>query len=203
MANATANPTVANTVPAPVTAGQVYLITDCNTSSVFQVTGWNAGQVLHATGAGSPGNLTANLGFVYQNSASRTTRLVRMETVFYYVANTATGPVLYRKAGSAAAQPLIDGVESLQFAYGEDTNNDRVVDRYVGANLVGNWQNVIGVTVSTLLRSEAVGTDVDTLTYSLLDPADANQGGVTVGPFNDRRWRMLFTSTATLRSYAR
>ena len=71
------------------------------------------------------------------------------------------------------------------------------------ADAVADWQDIIGVTVSTLLHSDEVGTDVDTLTYSLLDPSDAAQGGVTLGPFDDRRQRMLFHSTATLRSYAR
>lgn len=200
MANTIANPAV----PTAPTNGQIMLITDCNTSSVFQATGYSAGAVVHAApGAFAPGNSTTNLGFVYQNSAQRTTRLIPLQTVFYYVANSA----LYRKENALAAQLLVDGVDALQVAYGEDTNGDRVVDRYVSADGGGgpavDWNNVIGVTVSLLMRSEETGTDVDTQTYTLLDPADAAQGGATLGPFNDRRQRMQFTSTATLRSYAR
>jgi type IV pilus assembly protein PilW len=203
MASATANPVVTHTTPAPVQNGQVMLITDCNTASVFQVTGYNAGQILHAAGAGTPGNSSTNLGFVFRTSPSRTTRLIRMETVFYWVGDAGTGPVLYRKTGAAVPQPLVEGVESLQFAYGEDTTGDRVVDQYVAAEAVADWQDIVGVTVSTLLRSDEIGTDVDSETYSLLDPLDDAQGGATLGPFDDRRQRMLFNSTATLRSYAR
>ena len=107
---------------------------------------------------------------------------------------------LYRQTG--AVQPadlLIEGVQALQISYAEDTNGDRIADVYRAASAVANWDNVMSVSLAMLIRSEEQGTDVDTKTYQLL-PAAA--GGVSLGPCNDRRMRMVFTTTIALRNRA-
>ena len=186
LTGATANPQVAGANPAPV-AGQIMLITDCNASTVFQVSGYASPNVSHATGTvPAPGNATTNFGYVFQGGA----RLIPMQTVVYYV----RGNALWRRVGGNAPEQLIDGVQALQIVYGEDTNSDRVVDNYVAANAVGNWANIVSVSVSLLVQSDALGNDIDPGTYNVL--------GTVVGPFNDRRLRMLFTSTAALRNVA-
>jgi type IV pilus assembly protein PilW len=185
LASATANPVVANTVPPPVTAGQIMMITDCNASTVFQVSGYAAGAVLHSGGA-NPGNATNDLGYVYQGGA----RLIPLQTVIYYVRENS----LWRKVGNAAPEALIDGIQALQIVYGRDTDADRLVDDYVPADSVTDWSSIVSVSLSLLARSEEVGTDVDTQTYDLL--------GTVLGPFNDRRQRLLFTTTAALRNVA-
>lgn len=184
LASSTSNPEVAAAVQ-----NGIMMISDCNAATVFQVTGYVAPGVEHATGgagADGPGNLTADLGYVYRQGAL----LVPMQTVIYYVRNNS----LWRALGSSVPEELIEGVQALQIVYGEDTDADRIVDAYVTANLVGNWANIVSVSVSLLVRSEEVGTDVDTSTYNLL--------GTNLGPFNDRRQRMLFTTTAALRNVA-
>lgn len=184
---------LASTVSDPQVAAAVQngimMITDCNASTVFQVTGYVAPDVQHATGgagADGPGNLTADLGYVYQQGA----RLIPMQTVIYYVRDNS----LWRAVGNSAPEELIEGVQALQIVYGEDTDADRIVDAYVTADLIGNWANIVSVSVSLLARSEEIGTDIDTSTYNLQ--------GTNVGPFNDRRQRMLFTTTAALRNVA-
>lgn len=66
-------------------------------------------------------------------------------------------PTLYRRmisqnATAETPQELVEGVESLQIMYGEDTNNDDIADQTVTANQVTNWQNVISVQIDLLVR---------------------------------------------------
>ena len=185
-----------------VTAGTVMMITDCTASSVFQVTGYGAGApnglVMHdATGA-NPGNATDDLGYLYTAGA----RIAPLQTVVYYVGNDPVSgePGLYRQTGNIQpADLLVEGVQALQIAYAEDTNGDRVADLYRSADNVANWDNVLSVTISMLIRSDEEGTDVDSNTYDLLP---ALVGGKTLGPYNDRRMRMVFTTTIALRNRA-
>ena len=199
MADSTADLTVLDTTPAPA-PGQVMMITDCENYSVFQVRGYTAsapnGTITHAAGGSNPGNLTGDLGSIYRAGA----RLVALQTVIYYVANDpATGePGLYRQTGATQpAELLLDGVEAIQAAYGEDTDSDRIADNYYAADGVGNWYEVVSVTLAMLIRSEESGTNIDGNKYSLLPTA---LGGRTLGPFKDRRQRMVFTNTIAVRN---
>lgn len=184
-----------------VPAGQIMVITDCQAASVFQVTGYTAGTpatIAHAVGGASPGNATDDLGWSYRVGS----RVAPLQTVIYYVANEpVTGePSLYRQTG--ATQPadlLIEGVQALQVAYAEDTTGDRIADVTRSAATVGNWDNVVSVSLAMLIRSEETGTDLDTKTYQLL-PAAA--GGRLIDPADDRRMRMMFTTTIALRNRA-
>ncbi len=183
----------------PIATGQTMIITDCQASSVFQVTGWAPGapngRVLHAAGGAGPGNATADFGFQYQAGA----RLLPLQTVMYWVGDDGTGPALWRQVDDNASEMLVENMQAMQLAYGEDFDEDRVANDYLSADLVGDWDNVISVSIALLAYSVEVGTDVDSATYPLLDPSI---GGVTLGPYDDRRQRMLFTTTAALRNRA-
>ncbi len=198
LASATDDPQVLGT-SAPVAAGQIMLIGDCQASTVFQATAWNAGAnatVSHAAGGANPGNATADLGFQYQAGA----RLFPLETVIYWVGDNGTGPALWRRIDNFAGEMLVEGVEALQLAYGEDVDLDRVANDYFSADEIGDWNDIISVNLALLVRSDEVGTDVDEATYQLLEPA---LGGITVDPEDgDRRQRMLFTTTAAVRNRA-
>ena len=200
LASLTGDPPVLNTTN--VTVGTVMMITDCTASSVFQVTGYGSGSpngtMAHAAAGANPGNATDDLGYLYTAGS----RIAPLQTVIYYVANdpVSSEPGLYRQTGNVQpADLLIEGVQALQIAYAEDTNGDRVADLYRSANAVANWDNVLSVTISMLIRSEEQGTDVDSNTYALLPAA---VGGKTLGPYNDRRMRMVFTTTIALRNRA-
>ncbi|MEX0733432.1 MAG: PilW family protein [Steroidobacteraceae bacterium] len=198
LANVTDNPQVL-AASGPVAAGQIMVITDCQAATIFQATGWGAGapngSILHDAGGAGPGNATADLGFQYLAGA----RLLPIETVTYWVGDNGTGPALWRRMGDDAAEMLVEGVQGLQVAYGEDTDADRVANDYFSADDIGDWDDVISVNFSLLARSEEIGPDVDGSTYQLLEPA---LGGMTLGPYDDRRQRMLFTTTAALRNRA-
>jgi type IV pilus assembly protein PilW len=92
---------------------------------------------------------------------------------------------------------LIPGVENMQILYGEDTTAppaDQAVDRWVTANNVSNWDNVLGVRISLLLRTGiGVNTGTDTKTYTM---AGAN----VAAPGNDTRMRRVYTTVVNLRN---
>lgn len=67
-------------------------------------------------------------------------------------------PTLYRRmisknAVAETAQELVEGVESVQIVYGEDTDGDHIVDQWVTADQVADWRNVISVQIDLLVRS--------------------------------------------------
>ncbi len=198
MGGVTANIVVTTATPAPTT-GQHMMVMGCEYSTVFQVTGYAAGApnstISHAATGSAPGNASNNLNYVYQTGA----RVAPLQTVIYYVGNDALGnPSLYRQTGATTpAEQLIEGVEALQISYGFDTNNDQIVDDYQSAATITNWDRVRSVNYALLVRSDEAGTEVDNKTYVLLDTA---VGGRTLGPFTDRRSRLVFTSTIALRN---
>jgi type IV pilus assembly protein PilW len=203
MASASADPAVLHTTTAPVTAGQIYVLTDCESTTVFQATAYTAGApngtIAHATGGSSPGNSTTDLGYQYR----RLSRLIPVQTYTYYVGNdpVTNEPGLYRKTGNAAnSELLIEGIQALQIAYAIDNvGSDRVADTYVSANNVTDWNNVISVTLSLLARSEDSGADLDVQTYQILPAA---LGGKQIAPADDGRQRMLFNTTIAVRNRA-
>ena len=200
MASATGAMTVLNVGATTLTAGNIFMISDCNAADIFQASGITAGTpnstITRNTTGTTPGNQTTSLGRAYTTGA----RIVPLQTIVYYVGVAGGEPGLYRKMGStAASQLLIDGVQALQISYGEDTDNDRVANLYRPASTVVNWNSVISVNLAMLIRSEEYGTNVDSKTYTLLT---AGVGGRTIDPVDDRRQRMMFTTTATLRNRA-
>jgi len=198
LASVTDNPQVL-TASGPIAAGQIMVIADCQASTIFQASGWNAGapnsSIAHAAGGADPGNSTGDFGFQYQAGA----RLLPLETVIYWVGDNGTGPALWRTIDDNPAEMLVEGVQALQVAYGEDTDANRIANDYFSADEIDDWDSIISVNVALLLRSEETGNEVDASTFTLLDPAI---GGSTLGPFNDRRQRMMFTTTAALRNRA-
>ena len=183
--------------PAPFAAGDVVMLSDCKAAAVFQVTGYSAtGEISHGAGAAvtnkGPGNASNDLGHAFRAKAE----IMPIETVIYYVRDNADGePSLWRRAGGAPAEEVVEGIESMQVLYGEDTNNDRQVDAYVKANSVSDWTAVLSIRVGLLLRSvDEFGGATDNRTYSVLD--------AKIGPAADRRQRLVLTTTATLRNRA-
>lgn len=185
---------------AAIETGDVVMTASCESAAVFVVTNESSGSLEHdASDDGdtkTPDNSTNDLGTGYANAD-----IFRLDTVTYYIRNSGfTGrPSLYRKVGNSDAQELIQDVEDMQITYGEDTNTDALVDRYVSASAVSDWNNVISVNINLLLV-----TPEDNLTPTL-NPQPyvfngVNYDGVS-GPLpGDNRLRQAFTSTTTLRN---
>lgn len=130
---------------------------------------------------------------------------------FFIQADTANNsePTLFCNAtgattcavGAAGCFALVPGVENMQLLYGEDTgaapytsNPDGSIDRWVTAGSVSNWDNVLSVRLSLLLRTaDRVGATTDTKSYAM-------SGTSVSAPGNDTRLRRVFTSVINLRN---
>lgn len=79
-----------------------------------------------------------------------------------------------------AAQPIIEGVQSLKLQYGRDTSGDGNPDIFDDCSACGpvDWANVMAVRVHVLARSLVATTG-----YS--NDKTYNLGGVVLGPYND------------------
>jgi type IV pilus assembly protein PilW len=93
----------------------------------------------------------------------------RVNDVLYVANDSATSePSLYcytdnpSNPSAGRSLPLVSSVESLQMLYGEDTDGDGVVNRYVPWNLVSNSNNVISIKVSVVARSLKATSATDT-----------------------------------------
>jgi type IV pilus assembly protein PilW len=95
-------------------------------------------------------------------------------------------------------QPLVDDVDDMQTLYGEDTNSDGSVDRYVNAAAVGDFDDVLSAHVAVLLASTGdVKPAATGATYNLLDTS------VTVPPGQDRIQRRVVERVISLRNRLR
>jgi type IV pilus assembly protein PilW len=188
-----------------IPAGTIVIFSDCEKADVFQN---NSGGVsLTRPTAGDPGNVNpASTNWSHEYTTDARIQIVKSRA--YFIGPGASGePALFRmdfsKGNSAAtAEELVEGIESMQVLYGEDLSpNDPDIQptRYVTADNVTNWDNVISVKVSLLARTpQELNRPQKTNTYRLMGVDDATSLDVTT--LNDRRIRKVFTTTLFLRN---
>ncbi len=115
--------------------------------------------------------------------------------------------------GNSTDNALVPGVESMQILYGVDTDGDKTANAYLRAGDASlNWNNVVAVRISMLLRSAEGGTNVgvNARVYNHFGtsyaPANSAPGGDAGAVFNaagavlDSRMRRIFQSTVTVRN---
>lgn len=113
----------------------------------------------------------------------------------FLVQKNARGIPALMCAGSRTAmvQEVAEGVENIQFTYGEDVNNDGIADRYVNSDNVARWGAVVSVNIAVLVRSLApVAVANSSRLYQLSEDATIST--------NDKYLRAVFTSTVRLRN---
>ena len=126
-------------------------------------------------------------------------------------------------SGSTQAQPIVRGVETLQFLYGVDTNGDSVADTWrnaeevdkggasgavcLGSICIERWQQVRSVRVGMVLRSPtpvAVSTPTGTTTFSPLglyfSQGISNAPDTLTVNNSDGRLRKVVTFTVNVRN---
>jgi len=134
--------------------------------------------------------LDSNKSQQYQNDAM----ILELQTVTYSIGTGASGqPALFRQEFDAAAQELVEGVESMQVLYGIDTDlvKDQFANQYVPADEVPDFVDVVSVRIMLLLRS------IDDFVTET--PQKYTYNDTTTTP-TDRRLRQVFTTTITLRN---
>jgi len=175
--------------------GDLVLLSDCAFVDIFQacITGstYTFGTAGNCANDGQPPRIREG-GHLYG-----------FEGVLYYIgkrADSATNPPsLFRRvtdnSGTAGvAQELVEGVESIQVYYGEDTDGDADANRFVTASNVTDWASVVSVRLNLLLQS----LNADLVDGSI--PVTFN--GTTVNA-TDGRLRYPFSATVTLRNRVR
>lgn len=196
MGSGTSDIEVDATRVATIAVGDTLMINDCQERAVFEVTAKAGSMLTHAQKAidpaiATPGNSSGDLQHPYPKNSE----VVPLSTVVYYIGEGSTpgaGNSLWRRAsGASTGEELVEGVESMQFLYGERVG--ATINYDLRADQVTNWNNVIAVRVALLVRSlSEYGPEKDSSTYQVLD--------VNVTAPNDRRMRQLFTTTATIRN---
>lgn len=113
-----------------------------------------------------------------------------VQTVFFLTENheLACAPVKDKGPYLDKIDVIIEGVEALRIRYGEDTDHDGVVNRYVAADFPGLlMERVIEVKLSMLLRTpEKANLLLDSKYYTLQD--------IELGPYNDHYVRKVYTT---------
>ena len=183
------------TLPAAITvpsghglqAGSLVVINDCLKGDIFDL------DSVTAT------TLTPDCGTCTE-SYTTIASLHSVEEAQYYLATGAGGQSsLFQNVNGAVAE-IVEGVQDMQIFYGEDTDGDGVVNRYVIPAVIdglcgGNpdcWRRVVSVRISLLLRSLD-----DNITQV---PQAYTYNGTDVTP-TDNRLRRVFTTIVSLRNH--
>jgi len=143
---------------------------------------------------------------VYKKDCTTAADRRRMITSLFYVRDYSVTvgdsiPTLMRadlgSSGGAvsiqAAQPVLEGVQSIKFEFGRDTDDNGSADVYddCSACTATDWANVVAVNMYVLARNlEATVGYVEDKTYAL--------GQTTLGPFNDGFKRHVYNSFVRL-----
>ena len=120
------------------------------------------------------------------------------------VVNGKTIPTLFRKVlndstktsnATVPDEEIAEGVENFQVQFGIDAGNDGDIDYYTAAPTPAELGSLTTVRINILVRAVDVDPNSaysNTKTYNL--------GEGTVGPFNDRFQRRVYTSTTPVRN---
>lgn len=192
----------AQNVPNEIRTGDIVAVTDCLQTQVFQATNVASGGsriniVGSQGGSFSPGNRTNINARGPVTNFGPGSEIARVRTFAYFVGQGSDGsPTLYREyldGREVVTEELISQVESLQVTYGVDDSGNLVVDRFLTADAVDNWNSVLAVRVAILVRSpEEFAPEADATVYDV--------AGTRIDPVNDRRQRRVFESTVALRN---
>ncbi|MFV8836660.1 PilW family protein [Aquisalimonas sp.] len=183
------------------------MVTDCRTAHVFEITNDiddsdSTLNIAHSAGGGQTGG--GNSPHQWDDSEQNYNdgaQVMRFYSYTYYIAKNPSGNrALYRRedmrsAGQPDVVELVDNVEAMRLAYGQDTDEDRQVDQYVTADDLSDtdWEDVVSVRLALLLRSDEVLSEAHTTSFDLL-----GQGTLTFT--DDRRIYQQAATTIALRN---
>lgn len=137
-------------------------------------------------------------------------KVMRLAGTVYYVGkrdNVATNPpALFRRRLSTTGiagtpEELVEGVEDMQVLYGENTNNDNnnAADRFVPADQVSDWDEVVSLRISLLVQSLEDNLVAAPQSYVFNGVTYNGASGNGANP-PDGRLRRVFTTTINLRN---
>lgn len=182
----------------------ILLLTDCQSADWVQACAFDSGTnqaTLSSASGCSPGNLSSAPVLTQIDGQA-----VKLESFIYYVGkrnnDSNSPPGLFRRplgtgvANSAAAgdaEEVVEGVESMQVLYGIDTGTDRMVDAYVTADNVNDWNAVLSVQIALLMVANESSDDISGATSYVV-------GDSTATATADRHLRQVYNTSITLRN---
>lgn len=190
-------------------------IADCEKANIFRasnaVSAASAGPLAHATtaatlvteGSAQAANSSAALTDAFGEDAV----IGRLRSYWYYIKlsdETWEGQRVYslrRVDQDGLDSELVNGIEDMQIVYGvnDDDDDDDTAERYLTANNVTDWENVISVRVNLLVNSVSrAGRAAIPYFYS-----PDGTGAITPTDATDHRLRREFTFASTLRNHTR
>ena len=196
--------------PFDLEKGDIAVINDCTSLKLVQVCSCDSGDAAVCSGSDTkanfancsasnttPANISSNIGSINLVTAEMRT----LKEAIFFVSKRGNDrnnlPSLYWKnlgshARAGSKKEILEGVESLQIVYGEDTDGDKTPNRYVSADLVSDWNNITSIRISLLLVSRN-----ELLPEAM--PVDFNHHAILVDS-GDRHLRRVFTTTIALRN---
>ncbi len=183
----------------------VLVVSDCERSAVFTVTGVQSNPIRLAHAADRNGGSDTPTHRISPSFKARDHAFVaRFDSVTYFIGRPKdkkdAAPSLYR-ASVERTEKVVENVEDLDFLYGIDIDDDGAVDRYLRADQVdaAQWDRVLSVRVSLVAVSAEAAVpgggqavylrDIDGDTVIDVQPARG-----------DQRLRQVFTTTVSLRN---
>lgn len=183
-----------------IKAGDTLVISECEDSDIFMVD--------NVSGS-SPVNISHNNSVNTSNSLSKSyppnAKLMRMVMNGYYVGtNTDGNRALYRTRlagyGAMVNEELVEGVETMQVSYGEDTDSDGLPNRYVSAGDVTDTDDIVTVRVGLLMYSiREVSEENDTRSFNVAGTNVADTGTIPTHGGN-KSLRQVYTATVKIRN---
>lgn len=199
------------TSSAGLTQSDIVMVSDCDQASIFQITSTvSSNTITHSANSGTvtPGNCTKGLGSPVPSPCTAignnhdykgTGSLMKMKATAYYIgtSTSGTGNALFSmsmdKGIAAPAVELAEGVEDMQILYGEDTDGDGLANRYVTADKVSDFKNIVSVRLGLLVDTTSNVLNASTTkSYKI--------AGSTAGPYTDKKLYFPITTTIKLRN---
>lgn len=99
-------------------------------------------------------------------------------------------------------EALVEGIEQMQFEYGIDENQNHLVDRYVRASQLSDWEKVLSVRIYLLVRSRLQDKTLDEKNkIYVMNSANSQTDDVYQVPERLRHYpRKLYQSEVSLRN---
>ena len=181
-------------------------IHDCEKGTLFRLTGFDAVTgIEHDNTVDPDGYTNAVTELAEFNSYETDAYVSSIVSHTYFVApgedtnNVGNMPMsLWRKSGISAPEELLEGIEDLQVAYGIDTDNDDIPNRYVDADSVIDFRDVLSMRISVVANSidDVEGTNPPT--HGCL--ASGGRQFCLAGKDHDGLIRREFIQTISLRN---
>lgn len=186
-----------------IAAGDILMLSDCRDTDIFMANNVSSGGGKVTIAHSNSVNTDNKLSKVYQADA----RLMRLIMNGYFIGtNTDGNTALFRTSISTNGSmgtpvELVEGVETMQLSYGEDTSGDGLPNRYVVAGDITDTDDIVSIRIGLLMYSTDtnVAPSTDTKTYNIAG-TDVSNSGTTPTHGADKSLRQPYTATIKIRN---